>query len=178
MARFSDDVVHEKLLPFNNTAIGKLEHSLLHYSYPDANAYWRKLQVYSLTVAEQKYQQGQTTSMSRAIGSGLAAFIRSYVFRFGVFRWRHGLGGLYIAGSSRLWKILYFVLFESRKKITMRIASFGTLLLGCCFALTATAQFRVEISGIGITQIPIAMANFRGEEQCASKNHPNRGCGS
>ncbi|MDT7515483.1 Tol-Pal system beta propeller repeat protein TolB [Rhodoferax mekongensis] len=36
-------------------------------------------------------------------------------------------------------------------------------------ALHAHAQFRVEVSGVGMTQIPIAIAAFRGEEQSPQK---------
>ena len=44
------------------------------------------------------------------------------------------------------------------------------ILLGAfCGVLPAQAQFRVEISGVGITQIPIAMANFRGEDSAPQK---------
>lgn len=40
------------------------------------------------------------------------------------------------------------------------------LLIG---ALPAFAQFRVEVSGIGLTQLPIAVASFRGDEQSPQK---------
>ena len=36
-------------------------------------------------------------------------------------------------------------------------------------ALPALAQFRVEVSGVGLTQLPIAIAPFRGEEQSPQK---------
>jgi TolB protein len=36
--------------------------------------------------------------------------------------------------------------------------------LGACAALPAAAQFRVEISGVGANQLPIAVTPFRGEE--------------
>ena len=38
----------------------------------------------------------------------------------------------------------------------------GMLLLG--LAVSAHAQFRVEVSGVGLTQVPIAFAPFRGED--------------
>lgn len=37
------------------------------------------------------------------------------------------------------------------------------------FATAAFAQFRVEVSGVGLTQIPIAIASFRGEAQSPQK---------
>ena len=36
-------------------------------------------------------------------------------------------------------------------------------------ALSAQAQFRVEVSGVGLTQMPIAIATFRGEAQAPQK---------
>ena len=36
-------------------------------------------------------------------------------------------------------------------------------------ALPALAQFRVEVSGVGLTQLPIAIATFRGEAQAPQK---------
>lgn len=36
-------------------------------------------------------------------------------------------------------------------------------------ALPALAQFRVEVSGVGLTQLPIALASFRGEAQAPQK---------
>lgn len=46
------------------------------------------------------------------------------------------------------------------------------LLISCVLGLLAThalAQFRVEVSGVGLTQIPVAIAAFRGEEQSPQK---------
>jgi TolB protein len=37
--------------------------------------------------------------------------------------------------------------------------------LGACVVAPAAAQFRVEISGIGATQVPIVVANFRDEDK-------------
>ncbi len=108
-ACFTTDVVHEKLVSANNSPIGKLQHSLLHYSYPHANAYWRKLQVYSLAWAEQKHAQGQTTSMSRAIASGVVAFIKSYFFRLGFLDGAMGLAVCILQGQAAYGK--YFTLY-------------------------------------------------------------------
>ena len=43
--------------------------------------------------------------------------------------------------------------------------------LGSLSAIPALAQFRVEVSGIGLTQLPIAIAPFRGEGQALSLIH-------
>ena len=41
-------------------------------------------------------------------------------------------------------------------------------LLGAA-AVPAWAQFRVEVTGVGLTQVPIAIAPFRGEAQAPQK---------
>jgi len=42
-------------------------------------------------------------------------------------------------------------------------------LVAAVAAAPALAQFRVEVSGIGLTQLPIAVASFRGDEQSPQK---------
>jgi len=47
---------------------------------------------------------------------------------------------------------------------------FSVLMLGCAFATnTAWAQFKVDVSGVGLTQVPIAIATFKGEELAPQK---------
>ena len=43
------------------------------------------------------------------------------------------------------------------------------LLTAATLALPAWAQFRVEVSGVGLTQVPIAFAPLRGEEATPQK---------
>src|SRR3978361_111163 len=42
-------------------------------------------------------------------------------------------------------------------------------LLGAAVAGPALAQFRVEVTGVGLTQLPIAIAPFRGEQGLPQK---------
>jgi len=83
-ARFSDDLVHEKLqLRSADTRVVRLKNPLLHYSYPTPEHYWRKLQRYSQDWARQRYACGQRTTITRAALSAMTAFVRSYVFQRG-----------------------------------------------------------------------------------------------
>lgn len=41
--------------------------------------------------------------------------------------------------------------------------------VACLVSLQAAAQFRVEVSGVGLTQIPVATPSFRGEESSPQK---------
>ena len=51
--------------------------------------------------------------------------------------------------------------------LSRRRAMLATLLAAP--ALPAFAQFRVEVSGVGLTQLPIVIAQFRGEAQSPQK---------
>ena len=81
-ARFSDDLVHERVL-VPPGPIERLTSPLLHYSYPTPAHYWRKLEQYSQAWALQRHARGQTTTMWRAALAGIAAFTRSYLLRLG-----------------------------------------------------------------------------------------------
>jgi glycosyltransferase involved in cell wall biosynthesis len=83
-ARFSDDLVHERVLMRDqNARVARLRHPILHFSYPDPASYWKKLQRYSHDWAKQKYQRGERATISRAAISGMVAFIRSYLLHLG-----------------------------------------------------------------------------------------------
>lgn len=83
-ARFSNDLVHEKLLLANvHTKVLRLKTPLLHYSYPTPAHYWKKLQRYSQDWAAQKHAEGKKTTIWRAALSAITAFFRSYLFRLG-----------------------------------------------------------------------------------------------
>jgi len=81
-ARFSDDLVHERVL-LQAGSPARLTSPLLHFSYPTPAHYWRKLEQYSQAWAEQRHARGQRCSMLRAALAGVVAFLRSYVFRLG-----------------------------------------------------------------------------------------------
>lgn len=83
-ASFSNDLVHERLLfDDKTTTVVRLKNPILHYSYPAPAVFWSKLQRYSVEWATQKYAEGKRASVLRAALSGLAAFVKSYVFRLG-----------------------------------------------------------------------------------------------
>ncbi len=51
----------------------------------------------------------------------------------------------------------------------MKIKPYFFYLLGCCLCWPAVAQFRVDVSGIGVNQMPIAVSAFRGEDAAPQK---------
>ncbi len=88
-ARFSDDLVHERLV-FDG-AVERLTGKLLHYSYDDIDSVLRKLDAYSTAGARQRRAAGEHASVGKAIRRGLWAFFRTYVLRRGFLDGRAGL---------------------------------------------------------------------------------------
>lgn len=87
-ARFSDDVVHERVLPTG--PIGHLRNHLLHISYRDLETVLEKLNRYSTAGAEKLLQNGRRGSLGSAILHGLWAFLRTYVLQRGFLDGRLG----------------------------------------------------------------------------------------
>ncbi|MFM0134530.1 glycosyltransferase family 2 protein [Caballeronia grimmiae] len=89
-ARFSDDLVHERLVVQSGTPVARLEGKLLHYSYEDFETVLRKLDAYSTAGALQRHAAGKRGSLGIAITRGLWAFVRTYVLRRGFLDGRAG----------------------------------------------------------------------------------------
>lgn len=104
---FSADLVHEHVL-IGGISISKLDTPLLHYSYPTPSHYWRKLEQYSKGWAQQRHALGQRSSMTRAVFSGLTAFLKSYIFRLGFLDGAMGFAVCALQGQAAFGK--YFEL--------------------------------------------------------------------
>jgi glycosyltransferase involved in cell wall biosynthesis len=88
-ARFSDDLVHERVMAQHPASA--LRHHLLHYSYLDFSQVLSKVNTYSSAAAKQAYAQGKRASVASALGHGAWAFFRTYVLRAGFLDGQHGL---------------------------------------------------------------------------------------
>jgi glycosyltransferase involved in cell wall biosynthesis len=80
-ARFSDDLVHERLIPQGQ--VTKLKNPMLHYSFMSYSQVLQKLDRYSTASAEQAFAKGKTSSPVKAVLHGCWAFLRTYVIRAG-----------------------------------------------------------------------------------------------
>ena len=107
-ARFSNDLVHERIVQSQGTC-GKLTTPMLHFSYPTPASYWRKLDQYSQAWAKQRYLEGQQTSMLRAALSGVVAFVRTYFLRLGFLDGALGFAVCTMQAQSAFGK--YFTLY-------------------------------------------------------------------
>ena len=87
-ARFTDNLVHEKLVHSCN--LEKLNAPLDHNSTPNLENSLEKMNSYSSAGARMKYLQGRRSSLMAAIGHGIWAFLRIYVFRYGFLDGKEG----------------------------------------------------------------------------------------
>ena len=87
-ARFSNDLVHEKVL-FNG-AIKSLKNPLIHTSYENLEDVLDKTNKYSTAGASMMHSAGKPSSLSKAVFKGIWAFIRTYFIRLGFLDGRIG----------------------------------------------------------------------------------------
>jgi glycosyltransferase involved in cell wall biosynthesis len=82
-ARFSPDLVHERLVLSTTKPVVRLDGKLMHYSYEDFEAVLRKLDAYSSAGARQRHAAGKRGGFGVALTRGAWAFVRTYVLRRG-----------------------------------------------------------------------------------------------
>lgn len=82
--RFSDDLVHERLLLVEQSAtLGRLAAPLRHYSYRTLSQVLQKVDNYSSAGAEMNFQRKKKGGISKALLHGLWSFIRTYLLKLG-----------------------------------------------------------------------------------------------
>ncbi len=80
-ARFSDDLVHERLI--TSGQVVKLENPMLHYSFMNYSQVLQKIDRYSTASAEQAFAKGKTSTPLKAVLHGAWSFFRTYFLRAG-----------------------------------------------------------------------------------------------
>ncbi|HFC6387925.1 TPA: glycosyltransferase family 2 protein [Neisseria bacilliformis] len=90
-ARYSDDLIHEKVLLPANCRTGKLSGDCLHYTYATLDQFLQKQNLYSTAWAEQRRLHMKRTGLAAAFLHGTAAFVKMYLLKAGFLDGRHGL---------------------------------------------------------------------------------------
>jgi glycosyltransferase involved in cell wall biosynthesis len=80
-ARFSDDLVHERVVVKGEVAT--LKNHLLHESFRDLDQVLAKMNAYSTAGARMMYARGRRASLFTALLRGGWAFLRAYILRAG-----------------------------------------------------------------------------------------------
>ena len=116
-ARFSDDLVHERLV-YSGTPKA-LKNHLIHYSYLRFEQVIAKVNAYSSAGAKQAFEAGKRSSLFSAITHGFWTFFRTYVIRKGFLDGKFGLAMAISAGHTTYYKYLklwHLGIMEKRKK--------------------------------------------------------------
>lgn len=109
-AKFSDDLVHERLVP--RGPVGRLKQPLVHRGYRGASDTLKKIDRYSTAWAEQALAAGRHANFAAAPLHGLAAFMKTYVLRLGFL---DGASGFAVAiSSAEVAYYKYFKLWSAR----------------------------------------------------------------
>jgi glycosyltransferase involved in cell wall biosynthesis len=103
-ARFSDDLVHERVIA--EGPIGHLRNDLLHETYPDLETLLEKMDRYSTASARAMFERGMRSSVAGALARGCWAFLRTYVFRRGFLDGRMGLALAISIAETTYYKYL------------------------------------------------------------------------
>ena len=87
-ARFSDDLVHERLIV--DGSIGRIREPILHEAVTDIDQLIAKMNSYSSSGAQMKQLRGERATLATAIVHGAWTFFRTYVLRLGFLDGREG----------------------------------------------------------------------------------------
>jgi glycosyltransferase involved in cell wall biosynthesis len=110
-ARWSDDLVHEKVL-FAVTP-GTLRGDLMHDSYDDLSTYLERQNRYTTLAARQAFEQGRGAGVLHLLFSPVVRFIKFYVMRLGFLDGLPGL--LHISIGCMNSYVKYAKLIELRR---------------------------------------------------------------
>lgn len=110
IARYSDDIVHEKIILPATALIGQLKTPLWHHSFQDISHMLTKLNRYSSYSAQIRLEQKKTGCFLKALLGPIWMFIRCYIFQRGFLDGKIGLiFAIYKAEGTfyREMKVLY-----------------------------------------------------------------------
>jgi glycosyltransferase involved in cell wall biosynthesis len=111
-ARFSDDLVHERVIV--EGATGKLAAPIMHEAARDLHQMIDKTNSYSTASALMRHGKGERSSLAAAILHGSWAFIRTYILRLGFLDGREGFLLAVINAENSYYRYAKLMLLESK----------------------------------------------------------------
>lgn len=112
-ARFSDDLVHERLLV--EGVVGQIDGELLHYAFDNLEEVLNKVNHYSSAGAVMLQQRGRTASLGGAVLRGLWSFLRTYILRGGFLDGREGFMLAVSNAEGTYYRYLKLMLLNRKK---------------------------------------------------------------
>ncbi|OZB46598.1 MAG: LPS biosynthesis protein [Polynucleobacter sp. 39-45-136] len=116
-ARFSDDLVHERLIP--QGPVAKLENPMLHFSFMNYSQVLQKIDRYSTASAEQAFAKGKTSSPAKAVLHGAWSFFRTYVLRAGFLDGAQGFALAISNGQGTYYRYMKLWHLHQEKQIAI-----------------------------------------------------------
>jgi glycosyltransferase involved in cell wall biosynthesis len=113
-ARFSERIVHEKIIVDGNT--GRLSNSIMHKSYKDLEHVLNKLNRYSTDGSDLLHAEGAESSLLKAILHGLWSFFHTYIIRAGFLDGRMGFILAFYNAECTYYKYLKLLMLNKNKK--------------------------------------------------------------
>jgi len=114
-ARFSADLVHERVIAADGATYGTLTQPLIHYSFRDFSEVLGKIDSYSSYGATQGAARGKRGSLRSALLHGLWAFLRTYVVQRGFLDGRMGLVLAISNAEGTYYRYLKLMLIEQQR---------------------------------------------------------------
>ncbi|MCX7091680.1 MAG: glycosyltransferase family 2 protein [Legionellales bacterium] len=90
-ARFSNDLVHEKILLPENSQLGRLKNPILHHSFRDVSHALAKMNLYSSYSARIRIDAKKRHTLTQTVLSSLWMFFRCYILQRGFLDGKPGL---------------------------------------------------------------------------------------
>ncbi|EPS0984538.1 glycosyltransferase family 2 protein [Vibrio vulnificus] len=107
---YNDNLVHEKIIVPQEASVSSLKGDLVHYPYKSLQHYLAKSSSYGEIWSKEKALRGKRSSVSKALGHAIGAFVKMYVIKRGFLDGKEGLILSLLSSYSVMVKYLY--LFE------------------------------------------------------------------
>jgi glycosyltransferase involved in cell wall biosynthesis len=103
--RFNNRKLHESII-IRDGKIGRIEESMLHYTYPTLESHFQKMLIYARLGAEQDFAAGKRSTWANAVFRGLIKFLKMYLLQQG---FRDGRSGFLLSLNSALGVYLKYL---------------------------------------------------------------------
>ncbi len=113
MGRFSEDLVHERVIV--NGTTGRLKQSILHESFRDTEQLLAKINQYSTASALMLHNKNRTSSLKKAVAHALWAFLRTYILRAGFLDGREGFMLAVSSAEGTYYRYVKLMLLMDKK---------------------------------------------------------------
>lgn len=113
-ARFSDDLVHERLIV--DGPVADLASPLVHEAFEGLEEVLDKVNRYSSAGAQMLHAKGRRASLAGAVARGLWSFVRTYVLRVGFLDGREGFMLAVSNAEGTYYRYLKLMLLQERRR--------------------------------------------------------------